>query len=118
MNQPSDGAETPTDRIRAANIQLRTTGIGGKVLLTQGVNTLAEDVLHKVIQAITTFDDFTEDNDPHGEADFGSVVIDGVGELVFFKIDAYDVNYEYGSPDPADPEVTRRVMTILLASEY
>jgi len=32
--------------------------------------------------------------------------------------DAYDQNFEYGSPNPADPTVTNRVLTILLASEY
>ena len=37
---------------------------------------------------------------------------------VFWKIDAYDRTLEFGSDDPADPSVTRRVLTIMLASEY
>ena len=55
-------------------------------------------------------------NDPYGAHEFGAV--DVAGEKVFFKVDAYDANLEYGSPDPADPSVTTRVLTILLASEY
>jgi len=45
-------------------------------------------------------------------------MVDVDGERIMFKLDAYDENLEYGSPNPADPKVTRRVMTILLASEY
>jgi hypothetical protein len=66
--------------------------------------------------AVREFSDFTEDNDPHGEHDFGSFELDG--ETLFWKIDAYDTDYNFGSPNPADPAVTRRVLTILLAEEY
>jgi len=105
-----------TTAIRNLNDALRQTFEGGQVLMTPGVTGLASQTLAKVLVAIRDFDDFTEDNDPYGTHEFGSVQI--AGETVFFKVDAYDENMEYGSPNPADPEVTRRVMTILLASEY
>jgi len=37
---------------------------------------------------------------------------------VYFNIDYYDRNMEYGSEDPADLKQTTRVMTILLPNEY
>lgn len=102
--------------IRTLNDNLRCRLEGGRVMMTQGVNALADETLHRVLKAVQTFDDFSEDNDPYGTHEFGMIEVDK--ERVMFKIDAYDENFEYGSPNPADPEVTRRVMTILLASEY
>jgi Protein of unknown function (DUF3768) len=55
-------------------------------------------------------------NDPYGEHDFGVVEFDG--QKIFFKIDYFDKTLTYGSPDPADPTVTERVITIMLADEY
>jgi major membrane immunogen (membrane-anchored lipoprotein) len=65
---------------------------------------------------VANFEAFSEDNDPHGEHDFGAVMVDG--KRVFFKVDYYDRSKEWLSEDPADPEKTCRVMTILLAEEY
>ena len=51
-----------------------------------------------------------------GEHDFGSFEI---GEQRFFwKIDYYDLSLCYGSNDPAEPTLTKRVLTIMLAEEY
>ena len=35
-----------------------------------------------------------------------------------FKIDYYDQNLSMHSPDPADPAITQRVITIMLAEDY
>ena len=63
-----------------------------------------------------TFDDFTEDNDPHGEHDFGS--FEQNGQTIFWKIDYYDLLVDNGSRDPSDPALTRRVLTVMFAEEY
>ncbi|MCW5726238.1 DUF3768 domain-containing protein [Parvibaculum sp.] len=102
--------------IRRLNDDLRREGRDGKVMITQGVQALRQELLQQVLDVVKTFDDFTPDNDPHGEHDFGSFKVDGVS--VFWKIDYYDQTMEAGSPDPSDPEVTTRVLTIMLAEEY
>jgi hypothetical protein len=45
-------------------------------------------------------------------------MIDWRGTKLFWKIDCYDRELHFGSPDPADPTVTTRVLTLMLASEY
>jgi Protein of unknown function (DUF3768) len=103
-------------RIRQLNDEFRTTGVGGQIMLTQGVHQmlLLQQVL--LMEMIRQYDAFSPANDPHSEHDFGTVTVNR--EKVFFKIDYYDIDMEYGSPDPADIEVTLRVMTVMLAQEY
>ena len=103
-------------RIRALNDTLRTTGQGGTILLTRGVQALGENRLQEIIKAMQAFDDFTEENDPHEEHDFGIMTVDS--ESIYWKIDYYDLGLQGHSPDPSNPQVTSRVLTILLASEY
>ena len=110
---------TPLDtasRIRMLNDNLRNTFVGGKVMLTSGVDALPAEAKARVLSKVRTFGDFNSDNDPHGEHDFGSFQIDG--EKYFFKIDYYAPDMETGSDDPADPKKTTRVLTIMRADEY
>jgi hypothetical protein len=88
----------------------------GKVVMTAGVAALPEETLVQVLERVRHFDEFTTDNDPHGEHDFGSFEVAGV--TYFFKLDYYSPDMESGSEDPADPEKTMRVLTIMRADEY
>jgi hypothetical protein len=103
-------------RIRELNDLLRRYGKGGDVYLTRSVRDRGDDFSERARRAVANFEAFSEDNDPHGEHDFGAVTVDG--ERVFFKVDYYDRAKEWLSEDPADPAKTSRVMTILLAEEY
>ena len=104
------------NKIAFLNDGLRRTFARGKVVMTDGVGALPEDVLTQVLERVRHFDEFTKDNDPHGEHDFGTFELAGVS--YFFKIDYYAPDMEGGSEDPADPEKTTRVLTIMRADEY
>ncbi len=104
------------ENVRALNDELRTKLRGGAAVMTPGVAALGAEAVNRAIKAISVFDDFCEDNDPHQEHDFGAIDIEG--RKVFFKIDYYSPDLQSGSEDPSDPTVTHRVMTVMLASEY
>lgn len=104
------------DRIRCLNDRLRSHFIGGEVMITQGIQSLGAAFRAACIDAIRAYDEFTPENDPYGEHDFGLLTV--LGQRVYWKIDYYDTALRYASPDPSDPTVTTRVLTILLASEY
>jgi hypothetical protein len=89
---------------------------GGLAVITPGVAALGPEAVERLVKTIAMFDDFCHANDPHEEHDFGS--FEAEGETIFFKIDYFDRNLRCHSPDPADPSVTERVITIMLASEY
>src|SRR6266481_5365803 len=103
------------EKIRALNDAFWTTMTGGRVMMTAGIDALPSDVKAMVIRRVATFSDFTPDNDPHKEHDFGSFTL--TGRKFFFKLDYFDLNMEFGSEDPADPSKTTRVLTIMLAEE-
>jgi hypothetical protein len=101
------------------NDQFRSAlGAYGKVLQTPGIRSLTDRDQSAVREQVETFSNFTEDNDPYGEHDFGS--FEQAGHTIFWKIDYYErgTDYQYGSPDPADSSITERVLTIMLAEEY
>lgn len=104
------------DYIRALNDALRLHGIGGRVTFTRSIADLDDTVRRRIIQAVRAFDAFDSSNDPHNEHDCANLDVDGI--TVMFKIDYYDLDLQFLSPDPADPEVTCRVLTIMLADDY
>jgi hypothetical protein len=108
--------DTKTARIRALNDSLRQNFAEGLAVMTPGIAALGGEAVARIVKTIAVFDDFCHANDPHEEHDFGC--FDADGSKVFFKIDYFDETLTYHSPDPADPSVTKRVITIMLAEEY
>lgn len=125
-----DAQADRTARIARLNDRARQAmGVACTAVATPGFRVLSGADQSRVRELIETFDAFTAGNDPYSERDFGAVYqgVDGrwtttrpepCRETVFWKIDSYDRALEWGSPDPTDPRVTRRVLTIMLASEY
>ena len=105
-----------TKQIRVLNDQLRKYGIGGKIMLTQGVQALGEEAILSIMIRMQAQKSFPEGDDPYQEHDFGCIKHDG--KKLFWKIEYYDLQYQYHSPDAADPKLTNRVLTIMLAEEY
>ncbi len=105
-------------RIRELNDRFRAMPFApqGQLLLTSGVADLPPGDIAAILRLVTTFDAFTPDNDPHGEHDFGAFTYRET--RYFWKIDYYDRDRNYGSPDPADPAVTSRILTVMRADEY
>ena len=101
-------------RISELNDAFRSTLLGGRVVLTRDVVALGADGISGIMQVVQTFSNFTPDNDPHSEHDFGSCSW-GLHRAVW-KIDYYDAALEHGSRDPAEPSLTTRVLTVMLAS--
>jgi len=105
-----------SERIQRLNDRFRRSGIGGDILITPGIQALGESGMQAVAEKVMHFEQFREDNDPHGEHNFGA--FDHDGQRIFWKIDYYGPDMMSGSEDPSDPDATRRVLTIMLASEY
>lgn len=103
-------------RVKELNDAFRASFRTGKVVLTAGVAALPDNVRAAAIERVKTFEDFTADNDPHGEHDFGDFELSG--ESFFWKIDYYDPTVTFGSSDPSDSDKTTRVLTLMLTSEY
>jgi hypothetical protein len=121
------------ERIAVLNDRARQAmGLACTAVATVGFRSLPAADQSRVRELIETFDAFDEDNDPHGERDFGTIyqLADGrwtterprlredERERVFWKLDYYDRGMRFASDDAANPAVTRRVLTIMLSDEY
>ena len=126
-------AREQTARIARLNdLARKAMGVACTAVATVGFRSLPDADQSRVRELIETFDAFSEDNDPHGERDFGTIYQLGDGrwtterprlredecERVFWKLDYYDRAMQFASDDAANPAVTRRVLTIMLSDEY
>lgn len=103
-------------KIARLNDELRRTFTTGRVVMTVGFEALEGTTWIKAIKAVRDFSAFTLGNDPYGEHDFGLLEVDGIP--LIWKIDYYDLTLTSHSPDPADPDLTLRVLTMMRVEEY
>jgi hypothetical protein len=106
---------TKAEQIAQLNDRFRRSP-GANWVITASVQAKGAEFIRRAVQAVVAFDHFPEGDNPHGERDFGA--FDLSGQRLFWKIDYYDHALEYGSPDPTNPTITQRVMTIMLAEDY
>ena len=106
--------EVDAAKIRVLNDQARRSFKGCRVVITQGVQAMSD--VPSILDLVRWFDAFTPNNDPYGEHDFGVIKLNG--NTFFWKFDCYDVDLLMHSPDPSDPTVTTRILTVMLADEY
>ena len=103
-------------KIAILNDAFRTTFLGGTICVTAGLHELGAEFVKAALLAVRRFQAFTEDNDPHGEHDFGDLMV--AERRLYWKIDYFDPTMVYHAADPADVEATRRVLTVMLSEEY
>ena len=109
--------DTPrAEQIARLNDQLRKHGAGGAIMLTRGLRMMAGFKPTELLAKLASYESFDVENDPHGERDFGDIEVAGTNLL--WKIDYYDKAMKFASPDPADPHVTERVLTVMLPEEW
>lgn len=101
-------------RIRELNDEFRKRFVGDQLVITRGVARLPNVVA--LLSQVRTYDTFRLEDDPYGEHDFGSLVF--ADERIIWKIDYYNTDLTAGAEDPSDPEITRRIITVMLAQEY
>lgn len=117
-SERADGARDPAraQRIVRLNDELRQECQGGFIIATRGVRDMPGFEAMQLVRLLADYDAFDEDNDPYGERDFGDLTL--CGQSLLWKIDYYDSDMLYGSPDPSDTAVTLRVLTVMLAEEW
>ncbi|WJY18323.1 DUF3768 domain-containing protein [Alteriqipengyuania flavescens] len=116
-NEQDSYVQVPrAEMIAQLNDRLRRDGRGGAIMITKGVRSLSGFCPSELLAKLAEYNGFDEDNDPHGERDFGDLELFGADLL--WKIDYYTADMKHGSDDPADPETTVRLLTVMMAEEY
>tara|TARA_R100001443_G_scaffold117326_1_gene141402 strand:+ start:3450 stop:3890 length:441 start_codon:yes stop_codon:yes gene_type:complete len=95
-----------------------------KIVFSHDVSKMSEEDQKEILQIVRDYKTFTEDNNPHGEKDFGAFNFCSndseyeTPERYFWQINYYDNDLKYHSDDATDSSKTTRVLTIMKASEY
>lgn len=110
--------QSRTARIAELNDRFRRTVVSplGVVVLTYGVAQQPPEVVREILNLVRDHDPFDAGN-PHVEHEYGKLWNTGAGK-VYWRIECFeDASCDFASEDPADPERSFRVLTIMLAEE-
>lgn len=88
----------------------KAMGVACMLVQTIGVNMLPPEEQSRLREAVETFNDFNNDNDPWNEHDFGKISQDGVD--YFWKID------DFGQYHKDHGATHHLVLSIMRADEY
>ena len=116
MVVPSNFDPGLSQKIADLNDAFRTTFLGGSLCITVAVQERGPDFVKAVLVRVRDYQTFGPENDPHGEHDFGVLLVEE--QQLYWKIDYYDPSMRLGSDDPARPDITRRVLTVMFWDEY
>jgi len=105
-----------SDEIARLNDAFRKDLSKGILMLSHGIHLNTVEDIEKIISIVRNYKTFKRGNDPYGERDFGT--FNFKGRQIFWKIDYYDKELTFLSPDATDPSLTIRVLTIMYAEEY
>jgi hypothetical protein len=84
------------------------------VIVTRRLAHLGRDRIGEILLKVASHSEFPDD--PLGEHDLG--VFTAAGHQLVWKIDYFGERLAGASADPADPQKTWRVLTVMLADEY
>ena len=104
------------DAFRKGMVKGLPRDMRGRIVITPGIRAMGRDFETAAYVSVSKDTVFSEANDPWGARDFGTVIVNGT--KVWWKIDLYNNDFNAGSEAPCDLAQTRRLVTILLPSEY
>ncbi len=110
--------EAKTQEIARLNDEFRKLGKGhGRLMITSGIQALGALKVQNIVEIMKKFDNFSSDNDPYEEHDFGNFQFDD--QKIFWKFDYYaSEDLQWGCEDPSDPKKCYRILTIMLVCEW
>ncbi len=100
---------------RKLNDALRTTLLGGELVITLPIAGLAVAERRAILKALREYDDFTAEKDPRGEHDSGSFELDMVRYI--WRIEVRSASTLDNLSSPVEPDGTVRVLAIMCAFE-
>lgn len=103
------------EKIRALNDNFRLSGRGGIIVMSICVQSLSLKLKDKIFHKIVEYEFSEDDKYDDFEHDMGFFEVGSLS--VVWKIDCLDLGLVYYSPNPLDPKVTCRVLTVMLTSE-